>query len=62
VDNLCVLGVDHCQYRYRRSQFSAEPNRAIRFAPVELAGSFFIGAMWWQQSLWKLPPDYSRLQ
>ena len=22
---------------------------------------FFIGAMWWQQSLWKLPPTYSGL-
>src|SRR5262252_8876043 len=20
---------------------------------------FFIGAMWWQQSLWKLPPTYT---
>jgi uncharacterized membrane protein YphA (DoxX/SURF4 family) len=23
---------------------------------------FFIGAMWWEQSLWKLPPDYSGLR
>jgi uncharacterized membrane protein YphA (DoxX/SURF4 family) len=23
---------------------------------------FFIGAMWWQQSLWKRPPDYSGLR
>ncbi|HYY28647.1 MAG TPA: TQO small subunit DoxD [Chthoniobacterales bacterium] len=23
---------------------------------------FFIGAMWWQQSLWKLPPSYSGLR
>ena len=23
---------------------------------------FFIGAMWWEQSLWKLPPNYSGLR
>jgi uncharacterized membrane protein YphA (DoxX/SURF4 family) len=23
---------------------------------------FFIGAMWWEQSLWKIPPDYGGLR
>lgn len=34
--------------------------RSIRHLAVWLA-RYFVGVMWWQQSLWKVPPDYGGL-
>ncbi len=34
--------------------------RSFRDLAVWVA-RFFLGAMWWQQSLWKVPPDYGGL-
>lgn len=34
--------------------------RSFRHAGIWIA-RFFVGVMWWQQSLWKVPPDFAGL-
>lgn len=42
--------------------FVRNPNQRSGLHLWNWLARFFLGAMWWEQSLWKLPPDYSGLR